>query len=209
MVLTNKNGQSSERKLTTKTLEVTDDGDKTLIVFQSPRDVKGTATLSFTHKAGTDEQWLYLPAIKRVKRISSSNKSGPFMGSEFAYEDLSSFEIEKYTYKFLEENGDFLMVEQYPKDPQSGYTKRVVTYNQAQRYRIEKINFYDRKGALLKTLSYKNYQIFKSKFWRALEFEMINHQTGKATHLYFENYDFDTNLASEDFTQIALKRAGS
>lgn len=209
MVLTNKNGQTSERLLTTKTLEVLEDGDKNLIVFQSPRDVKGTATLSFTHREGADEQWLYLPAIKRVKRISSNNKSGPFVGSEFAYEDLSSFEISKYDYKFLEENGDLLLVEQYPKDPQSGYTRRIVTYNKAKGYRIEKIDFYDRKDTLLKTLTHKNYQQFAGKFWRALEFEMINHQTGKATSLYFEDYDFTTELSSDDFTQIALKRAGS
>ncbi|MEO0337770.1 MAG: outer membrane lipoprotein-sorting protein, partial [Bacteroidota bacterium] len=148
-------------------------------------------------------------AIKRVKRISSSNKSGPFMGSEFAYEDLSSFEIEKFTYKFLEENGDLLMVEQYPKGPQSGYTRRIVSYNQAKNYRIEQIEFYDRKGSLLKTLLQKDYKLYKNKFWRASEFEMVNHQTGKATSLFFNAYDFDTKLSNEDFTQVALKRAGN
>ena len=90
MILKNRHGQTSERFLTTRTLELTEDGDKSLIVFNSPRDVKGTATLTFTHKVGSDDQWLYLPSIKRVKRISSNNKSGPFVGSEFAYEDLSS-----------------------------------------------------------------------------------------------------------------------
>ncbi|WP_296380521.1 outer membrane lipoprotein-sorting protein, partial [Winogradskyella sp.] len=114
MTLKNKNGQTSERLLTTKTLELTEDGDKSLIVFNSPKDVKGTSTLTFTHKIGSDDQWLYLPSIKRVKRISSNNKSGPFVGSEFAYEDLSSQEVEKYAYKFLEEKGSILTVEQDP-----------------------------------------------------------------------------------------------
>ena len=59
--------------------------------------------MTFTHKTGPDDQWLYLPALKRVKRISSDNRSGAFVGSEFAYEDLSSQEIEKYTYKWIEE----------------------------------------------------------------------------------------------------------
>ena len=119
MTLKNKNGQVSERSLTTKTLELTEDGDKSLIVFNSPKDVKGTSTLTFTHKIGADDQWLFLPSIQRVKRISSSNKSGPFVGSEFAYEDLSSQEVEKYSYKFLEEKGDLLLVEQDPVDPKS------------------------------------------------------------------------------------------
>lgn len=209
MTLKNKNGQTSERHLTTKTLELTEDGDKSLIVFNSPKDVKGTSTLTFTHKVGPDDQWLYLPSIKRVKRISSNNKSGPFVGSEFAYEDLSSQEIEKYAYKFLEANGNLLSVEQDPVDPKSGYTRRIVTYNKDNGYRIEKVEFYDRKNALLKTLNYSNYQLYKNKFWRAGTFHMVNHQSNKETILEFSNYNFDVNLTDEDFTQIALKRAGN
>ncbi|MCK5101581.1 MAG: outer membrane lipoprotein-sorting protein, partial [Cyclobacteriaceae bacterium] len=99
MVLRNKNGKEGTRQIRVKTLEVVGDGDKSLIIFDNPRDVKGTAFLNYTHKVGDDDQWLYLPALKRVKRISSQNKSGAFMGSEFAYEDFASQEVEKYTYK--------------------------------------------------------------------------------------------------------------
>jgi len=73
MILRNKHGQESTRLMENQTLELIEDGDKSLIVFDSPRDVKGTATLTYTHKEGPDDQWLYLPAIKRVKRISSDN----------------------------------------------------------------------------------------------------------------------------------------
>ena len=208
MTLKNKNGQTSERLLTTKTFELNEDGDKSLIVFNSPRDVKGTATLTFTHKSGSDDQWLFLPSIKRVKRISSNNKSGPFVGSEFAYEDLSSQEVEKYTYKFVEEKGNLLVVEQDPVDPKSGYTRRLVTYNKENGYRIEKVEFYDRKNSLLKTLIYSNYNIYKGKHWRAGTFNMINHQSNKETKLEFTDYDFEIELTEEDFTQVALKRAG-
>lgn len=208
MTLKNKNGQTSERSLTTKTLELTADGDKSLIVFNSPKDVKGTSTLTFTHKVGSDDQWLFLPSIKRVKRISSNNKSGPFVGSEFAYEDLSSQEVEKYTYNFIEEKGDFLIVEQDPVDPKSGYTRRLVTYNKSKGYRIEKVDFYDRKNSLLKTLTYADYKAYKNKFWRAGTFKMVNHQSNKETILSFSNYNFDANLTEDDFTQAALQRAG-
>ncbi len=207
MILKNKNGQTSERFMLTRTLELTEDGDKSMIVFNSPKDVKGTATLTYTHKEGSDDQWLFLPSIKRVKRISSNNKSGPFMGSEFAYEDLSSQEVEKYSYKFLEMNGDIAIVEQDPTDPKSGYKRRVVSYNTAQGYRIEKVDFYDRKNALLKTLVYKGYKQFKNKHWRPSTMIMTNHQTNKETELNFNNYDFDINLSDKDFTQSALKRA--
>lgn len=208
MTLKNKNGQTSERFLETRTLELTEDGDKSLIVFNSPKDVKGTSTLTFTHKVGSDDQWLFLPSIKRVKRISSNNKSGPFVGSEFAYEDLSSQEVEKYTYKFLEEKGSLLIVEQDPVDPKSGYTRRVVTYNKDKGYRLEKIEFYDRKNSLLKTLTYSDYKLYKGKFWRALTFNMVNHQSNKETLLKFEEYNFEAQLSDEDFTQVALQRAG-
>lgn len=208
MTLKNKNGQTSERSLTTKTLELTEDGDKSLIVFNSPKDVKGTSTLTFTHKVGSDDQWLFLPSIKRVKRISSNNKSGPFVGSEFAYEDLSSIEVEKYTYKFIEENGDLLVVEQDPVDPKSGYARRLVTYNKGKGYRFEKVEFFDRKNSLLKTLTYSDYKLYKNKFWRAGTFKMVNHQSNKETVLKFSNYNFEANLTDDDFTQAALQRAG-
>uniref|UniRef100_UPI0025D2D71C outer membrane lipoprotein-sorting protein n=1 Tax=Winogradskyella sp. TaxID=1883156 RepID=UPI0025D2D71C len=136
------------------------------------------------------------------------NKSGPFVGSEFAYEDLSSQEVEKYAYKFLEEKGNILTVEQDPVDPKSGYTRRLVSYNKDKGYRIEKVEFYDRKNSLLKTLTYSGYKLYKNKFWRAASFNMVNHQSNKETLLQFSDYNFEVNLVEDDFTQVALKRAG-
>lgn len=211
MTLKNKHGQESTRFLSNQTLELIEDGDKSLIVFNSPRDVKGTSTLTYTHKEGSDDQWLYLPSIKRVKRISSDNKSGPFMGSEFAYEDLSSQEVEKYTYKYIKDdniNGeDTYVIERDPVDPKSGYTRQLVWLNKSN-YRQEKVEFYDRKNALLKTLTYSNYKIYLGKHWRAGEFLMVNHQTGKETTLTFEDYQFNVGLAEADFSQNSLIRAG-
>ena len=212
MTLKNKNGQTSVRNLTNSTLEQSVDGDKSLIVFKSPKDVLGTAILTYTHKIGSDDQWLYLPSIKRVKRISSSNKSGPFMGSEFAYEDLSSQEVEKYTYKFIKEesyNGaSTTVVERYPVDPKSGYAKQIAWYNNDADLRLEKVEFFDRKNQLLKTLTYSDYKQYLNKFWRAETFKMVNHQTGKETILKFEDYEFGLGLTENDFTQNSLKRAG-
>jgi outer membrane lipoprotein-sorting protein len=211
MILTNKQGQNSERLLENQTLELHDDGDKSLIVFHSPKDVAGTATLTYTHKSTADDQWLYLPALKRVKRISSDNKSGPFMGSEFAYEDLSSQEVEKYKYKFVKEdniNGNkAYIVERYPVDPKSGYTKQVVWYHQ-ENFRIEKTDYYDRKGTLMKTLTFHDYKQYLNKHWRAGELVMENHLSAKKTRLLFENYSFKTGLNDQDFSQNSLARAG-
>ncbi|MCY3732308.1 MAG: outer membrane lipoprotein-sorting protein, partial [Rhodospirillaceae bacterium] len=103
MVLRNRQGQESRRELRVKVLEVEGDGDRSLFVFDEPRDVAGTALLIHAHREAADDQWLYLPALTRVKRISSSNRSGSFMGSEFAYEDMSVPEVEKFTYRYLRE----------------------------------------------------------------------------------------------------------
>jgi len=209
MLLKNKQGETSRRDMRAKTLEVPADGDKSLMIFDTPADVKGTALLSFSHKTADDEQWLYLPALKRVKRIASDNKAGPFMGSEFAYEDITSQEVEKYTYKWLRDEKldgqDVFVFERFPVDKNSGYTRQVVWMDKAA-YRIQKIDYYDRKQALLKTLTFKDYKAY-GKYWRASDMNMINHQTGKSTQLVWKDYKFGTALSARDFDQNALARA--
>ncbi len=210
MILRNRHGQQSLRQMRSRTLEVDRDGDKLLVIFDHPADVKGTAFLTFTHKEGPDDRWLYLPALRRIKRISSHNKSGPFVGSEFAYEDLTSQEVEKYTYRYLRDevlNGiDCFVVERDPVDPKSGYTRQVVWYDKAE-YRPQKIEFYDRKGALLKTLVYEGYRQYLGQYWRADRMLMQNHQTGKSTELAWENYDFRTGMTERDFNRSRLRAA--
>jgi hypothetical protein len=210
MILRNKQGQESVREIRSRTLEGTSDGDKSLTIFDEPRDVQGTALLSFTHKQGPDDQWLYLPALKRVKRIASDNKSGPFMGSEFAYEDITSQEVDKYTYRFLRDDKldgmDVFVFERYPRDENSGYTRQIVWMDK-DHYKERKIEYYDRKNALLKTLTFSGYQLYNGKFWRAHEMNMVNHQTGKSTQLLQTNFRFGVGLTDRDFDKSSLKRA--
>ncbi len=210
MILRNRHGEESTRELRNRVLEQDTDGDKSLVIFDRPRDVKGTAFLTFSHKTGNDDQWLYLPALKRVKRISSSNKSGPFMGSEFAYEDISSQEVEEYTYKYLREEPldgrDMLVIERYPTDPKSGYTRQTLWIDQDE-YRTWKVEYHDRKDALLKTLTYHDYEQYLDRYWRPDRMAMINHQTGKSTDLLWENYEFRKGYGDGDFDRASLSRA--
>jgi len=207
MVLRNKKGQESRRELEIRTLEVDGDGDKSLTIFHSPRDVRGTALLTYSHGVKADDQWLYLPALRRVKRIASNNKSGPFMGSEFAYEDLSSQEVEKYTYKYIKDEKvggiDCFLIERYPVDKDSGYTKQQAWLDKDE-YRARKIDYYDRKGQLLKTLTPTKYGKFLGKYWRAHKMNMVNHQTGKSTDLVWSKFKFKTGLKDDDFTRTRL-----
>jgi len=210
MILRNSQGAESTREIRGKTLEVKGDGDKSLSIFDTPRDVKGTAFLSFTHALKSDEQWLYLPALKRVKRISSSNKSGPFMGSEFAYEDISSQEVEKYKYKFIKDDKidgrDTFVIERFPQYKKSGYTRQI-TWIDKDMYQPLKIEFYDRKNSLLKTLTQHDYKKYLNKYWRPGRLEMVNHQTKKSTTLLWQSYKFKNGLSKRDFDRNSLKRA--
>lgn len=162
----NSKPRTSIRKIRNKTLEVRGDGDKSISIFNEPYDIKGTAMLTYSHKSGNDDQWLYLPAIKRVKRISSANKSGSFMGSEFAFEDISSQEVEKYTYRFIEEkkfNGyDCYVIERVPAYKYSGYHRQLLWLDKKE-YRAMKIEFYDRKNDLLKIQTFSKYKRYQSR----------------------------------------------
>lgn len=210
MILRNRQGQETKRKIRNRQLEVSGDGDKSMSIFDSPRDVQGTAFLSYTHAQKPDDQWLYLPALKRVKRISSNNKSGPFMGSEFAYEDITSQEVEKFTYKWLRDEKydgrDTFVVERRPTYEHSGYSKQVAWIDKKM-YQPLKIDFYDRKGDLLKTLTYHGYKQYLGKYWRPDRMEMVNHITKKSTTLLWKNYQFDNGFTDRDFDRNSLKRA--
>lgn len=208
MVLRNAQGRETTRKMRISTLETADDGDKSITVFDFPRDVKGIALLTWSHKEGSDDQWIYFPARKRTRRIASDNKSGPFMGSEFAYEDISSQELEQYTYKYIKDdtvNGlDVFVTERYPTDSNSGYTRQVVYTDKAE-YRVQKVDYYDRKNSLLKTLTFSDYKQYEDKFWRPHTMEMVNHQTKKETDLTFDSYSFKTGLNEQSFEQGRLR----
>jgi len=210
MILTNAQGEKSIREMRSKAFEMSTDGDKTLIIFDRPRDVRGTALLTWSHKVKSDEQWLFLPALKRVKRISSKNKSGPFMGSEFAYEDLSSQEIEKYNYEYQRdekfEGEDCFVVERDPVDENSGYKRQLIWIDKSE-YRPRKIVFYDRKNSLLKTLIFADYKKYLGHIWRPQKMTMKNVQTNKGTILTWSTYKMNTGLKENSFTRNGLKRA--
>ena len=214
MTLRNKQGEETVRNFRGKTLEVYNDGDKTLFIFDSPKDVKGTATLTFSHKVGPDDQWLYLPALKRVKRITSENRSGSFVGSEFAYEDLGSQELEKYSNrKYIKEvpcpeKNELTchVITRVPVEKSSGYSYQTLWLDETPAHKVWKIEYYDRKKALLKTLIFGDYKIYLDKYWRPSTYKMINHQTGKSTDLFVDEIKFKVGLTERDFNQKSLSR---
>ena len=209
MVLRDRQGRESVREMRFKVLEVPEDGDKSLFVFERPRDVRGTALLTHAHINTPDDQWLYLPALKRVKRINASKRSGSFMGSEFSYEDMSSPEVEEYTHEYLRDEpcGELActVTEQIPLDKESGYSRKVVWQDTGE-LRAWKMELYDRKGSHLKTLTFADYRQYLDRYWRAGEQTMVNHLTGASTVLEWTDFRFRTSLDEGEFSKTALRR---
>ena len=208
MILIDPNGNEVIREISGKTLENKDpdDGDKSITFFKKPKDVEGTIMLSHTHITDNDDQWLYLPALGRVKRISSSNKSGSFMGSEIAFEDFSGSDYRKYDWKYIGEeeyDGEIcFQIESYPKYKNSGYTKRVGLTDE--KFRIRKIDYYDRKDELLKTIFFEDYKLYLDKIWFANTFRVVNHQNKNSTLFKWLNREFNVGLKKGDFEKSSL-----
>ena len=211
MILRSKKGSQAERSLRIRQLEMPGDGDRVLVVFDTPVNVRGTALLSHGHKTTEDDQWLFLPALQRVKKIASRNKSGPFLGSEFSFEDLAPPELEKYTYHFdgaeVVDGQTLYVATRYPTDEFSGYAREVVWLDPAH-LRVMKIDYYDRRDHFLKTLEVSDYALYQDRFWKAGQMLMTNARTGKSTALLWQDYRFGREFSAErDFSVASLRRA--
>ncbi len=207
MVLKNAQGVKNVRKLEIKKLEG-ENGDKSILTFLYPKDIKGTKLLSFEQIAKDDKQWLYLPALKRVKRISSRNKSGSFMASEFSYEDISSQNYKNYSYEgeALEVNVDgikFFKIIRVPIDENSGYSKQIIFIN-AETYLAKNGEYFDKQGKLLKKVSFLEYQKLDG-LWRVKVMKMFNVQNKKESALIWDEDKIKINVSKSEFSKRALK----
>jgi outer membrane lipoprotein-sorting protein len=205
MTLINAHGDAITRQLAGKVKEVASDGDKTVLTFVSPRDVRGTRLLTWSRRKSDDDQWLYMPSFRQVKRLNASNRTGSFMGSEFAYEDFNSPEVERYSYRYLETGKvagrAVWVIEQYPAR-KSGYSKLIVWYDQ-QFMNPLRIDYYDHKSRLLKVSHFKEYRRH-GRYWRPRSVHMINKQTGKKTVLAWSQRTIGARMPDEEFAKEYL-----
>ncbi|MDM5271388.1 outer membrane lipoprotein-sorting protein [Sulfurovum sp. zt1-1] len=207
MVLKNAQGIENKRQLIIKRLE-NKNGDKSLIHFIYPLDIKGTKLLSFEQIGKDDKQWLYMPALKRIKRISSRNKSGSFMASEFSYEDISSQNYKNYTYsgdaKVVKKNNtSYFKVVRIPKDQNSGYSKQIV-YIDSSTYLARSGEYYDKLGKLLKEVEFLQYKKIDGVY-RIQKINMQNIQNGKSTMLIWDEDQINIGLGEADFSKKELQ----
>ncbi|MBI2522497.1 MAG: outer membrane lipoprotein-sorting protein [Bdellovibrio sp.] len=210
MILIDAHGVETVREMQGKVLEVTGDGTRSLSIFLTPKDVKGTKMLTWNHPDTDDDQWLFLPSLRRVKRISSSNKSSSFMGSEFSYEDLGSQEVEKYNYKWLRDDKvdgeDCWVLERIPKKD-SGYSKQTIYLSKKYNNPL-KVDYYDRRAELLKTAMFSGHQEFpvgNKKFWMASKIHIKNIQTQKQSIFTWEKRKLGVKFSQKDFDTKSLE----
>jgi hypothetical protein len=211
MILRTAKGAASERNLRIRQMEVPADGDRVLVVFDTPADIRGTALLSHAHKVAGDDQWLFLPALKRVKKIASRNKSGAFLGSEFSFEDLALPELEKYSYRYIREDShhgvDCYVVERRSKEKYSGYAKEHYWLDKDE-YRTLRVDYFDRRDNPVKLLKVVDYRLYNETFWKPGRMLMENLRTKKSTELVWRDYNFAAGFdADRDFSVNSLRRA--
>lgn len=211
MILKDRSGGTNVRDFTATSVEAAP-GTRTILAFQSPGDVKGVSLLTHTAEAGSDDQWLYMPANGRVRRIAGSGRQGSFVGSEFSYEDLMGVNTETNTFRWVKDEpcpGALTRAcyvnEQIPKSPDSGYS-RIVGWIDKQDYRMFKAEYYDRSNALTKTLNFGDFKQFEGRYWRSMKMEMINHLTGKSTTMEWSDFDYGVAVNADELQPFNMNR---
>jgi outer membrane lipoprotein-sorting protein len=214
--LVNKGGATKERRLMRWTLAGAGELDKILVRFLAPRDVENTGLLTWEGKDGNDDQWLYLPAVKKPKRIAASGKKNRFMGTDYAYEDLrpESVAVNKYVLAGSEaiDGQDCFVIEASPANDRlaadSGYSRRKL-WVRKDNYATVKREFYDKQGKLEKLELLRKLVNVKGSAWRANEVEMKDVQNGTTTLIVIEHRAVDRGLKDDFFTETELTRGGS
>lgn len=206
MTLVNSRGEQRVRNLK-QYLKNDGKTEKKIMFFQAPADVRNTSFMNWSYTDGRDDdQWIYLPALKRTKRISSEGKGDYFMGSDFTYDDLGDRHPSEDNHKLLREENigghTCYVVESTPRAGGYMYSK-TITWVMKESYLGLKREFYDPKGNLLKTLYIKKFEKI-SGIWTILETEMHNVQKNHKTLMKFSDVQYNAGIPDSQFTERAM-----
>jgi outer membrane lipoprotein-sorting protein len=214
MTLIDNKGRERVRQVRQVTKTDPADNRSVVIQFLSPADVKGTGFLAIEYTGREDDQWLYLPALKKTRRISASDQTDNFVGSDFTYEDLSTEDLKDYHYKIMgteKPNGsDCYVIEAIPghetKQKESGYSKRHL-YIRKDNFMIVQVKYYDHQNEQIKLLKVTNMGLVKDTGkWRTFNARMENLRTGHATTLTFKNHIINKGLSRDQFTTRYIEK---
>lgn len=209
MTLRTASGQDATRRFETRWISTGPGQTRSLMIFDWPGDIRNTALLTHAYNGRNDDQWLFLPALDRVRRISGSGRSGSFVGSEFAFEDMVDQEVDKFNHTWMSDGpcpagGSCHIIDRVPTS-RSGYSRQRIWIDQSE-LRLQQVQYFDRRGAHLKTLVISGYRQYAGRWWRPGRMDMVNHLTGASTRLSWSGYSFNQGLSANAFTTNALAR---
>jgi len=188
---------------------------KSVIYYKTPKRLSGTGFLTFDNKSKDDEQWLYLPSLRKVRRVSAANRGDWFLGTDFSYEDIkkeTKISTVDFDFKILEEVDEkgisSYVLESIPKNKalvkELGYSK-IISFIDKDIFIARKATFYDERGGLLKTLLNKDIRKVDN-IWTIHHLKMENHQNKHVSNFYFSNVDYKKEVKDSSFTKASLKR---
>jgi len=216
MRIVDEKGRERVRKIKQVT-KLYDNGEteKRLIRFMEPADVKGVGLLTFDYKIKSDDLWLYMPALRKTRRIVSSEKSKNFMGSEFTYSDMTPPALDDFTFnKIGEEHVNGILcyqIEWLPKNEdiaeENGFSKRIAFLGKED-FVIRKSIYYDLDGELYKELTIHEIKELDpaNHKYRAVSLEMVNLQNDRKSYLINESLEFNPDIDDDYFTTRYLER---
>jgi len=209
MILINKRQNKRERKISTKRKSYEDGEAKSVAYFLSPADVKGTAFLVWEHKEASNDVFIYLPALKKVRRIASEQKHQSFMGSDFSYADMENEDVDDSTHKTLREESleetACWVIESIPKPESDSEYGKVVSWVTQDNYIPKKVEFYDKKGRLYKVMTVIKIGPVGDEVL-PLHFVMENVQKKHKTEIILDKMKLDVSIPDREFTHRAIQR---
>jgi outer membrane lipoprotein-sorting protein len=208
MDLIDKNGTVSNRVVEMFGKENSEGSAMIMVIFHRPATVKGTRFLSITNEGRADDMWIYLPSLKRVRRIAASEGGESFMGTDLTYDDMGSKDVDNDDHTLVgEEDVDgypCYVVESVPRDPsESEYSRRKTWVSREMLIPI-RMELFDKEGALLKVLTVSEIENIQG-FWTPKITRMTNVQENHSTVLTMERVIYNENLPDGIFTTRFLQ----
>jgi len=209
MILISKGGQQRERKILTKRKDYGNGEAKSVAYFLSPADVKGTAFLVWQHKSQENDLFIYLPALKKIRRIASDQKHQSFMGSDFSYSDMEQRNLDEADHKILREEkvGESAcwVIESVPKASSDSQYGKILSWIRKEDYNPQKIEFYDKNKALMKVMTVQKIGPV-GEMVLPLHFTMDAVQKDHKTEIIVDSMQFNADIPDSEFTQQRIQR---
>lgn len=208
MLLSDKSGAKSELLFAAESMQYAPPYSKSLIRFSAPSDLAGAAFLQIQKKDGDDERYLFLPELKRSRRIAGNLRSGAFMGTDFSFADLDRRDLRESTAKLKGKETigktSCYVVDVVPKSDQSSYS-HVELWVREDNFLALRMKMYDRSNVLLKTFEALETRRVSGS-WFVSKARMLNHQQKHSTELSIEKIAVKESFPDEDFSVRALEK---